>query len=160
MTYQGTVKAIRGAARRAGVTKKVNPHIFRHSRATAVSQNPAVSTSILEKYFGWRAGSPMAETYVHISGREVEDAMARALGVEKVEAPKLSASIPRMCGRCRFVNAAASKFCGQCASPLDLATVDEVRSIETNAKTLAALLRNPKVAEFMARELAKAATPT
>lgn len=156
MTYAGSVKAIRLAARRAGITKRTNLHIFRHSRATTVSQNPNVSTSIMEKFFGWTPGSPMAATYVHISGREVEDAMARAIGVEKVEAPKPSSSIPRTCGRCSFLNDSASKYCGQCASPLDLATVDEVHVIETNAKTLGALLRNPKVAEYLARELAKA----
>jgi integrase/recombinase XerD len=156
--YAGMVKVLRLAAKRAGITKRVNPHSFRHSRATAVAQNPAISTSILEKYFGWRAGSPMAETYVHISGREVEDAMARAIGVEKPEAPKKSTMLPRTCGRCSFVNDAASRFCGQCASPLDLVAVQEVEKLEANANTLAALLRKPEVAEFLARELAKAKT--
>jgi integrase len=157
MGYAGMAKVLRLAAQRAGIEKRVNPHAFRHSRATQIAQNPAISTSVLERFFGWRPGSPMAETYVHLSGREVEDAMARAIGVDRVETPKPSTALPRTCGRCEFINDSASKFCGQCASPLDLIAVEDVRRIDANAKTLAALLRKPEVAEYLARELAKTA---
>lgn len=157
--YGGMFKVIRLAAKRAGVEKPINPHNFRHSRASAVAQNPAISTSVLEKYFGWRAGSSMAATYVHLSGREVEDAMARAIGVEKPQAPKKSSSLPRTCGRCSFVNDAASKYCGQCASPLDLAAVEELEKIEAKQSKLAMLLKRPEVIEFLARQLAKTPEP-
>ncbi len=64
--YRMVVKVLRKAADRAGISKPINPHNFRHSRATAVAQNPQVSTSVLEKFFGWQPGSPMAKTYVHL----------------------------------------------------------------------------------------------
>lgn len=153
--YGAMLKVVRLAAKRAGIEKPVNPHNFRHSRATAVAQNAAVSTSILEKFFGWRAGSAMASTYVHVSGREVEEVMARAIGVEKVESPKPSAAIPRTCLRCSFVNDATNKFCGTCGSPLDLLAAEELGKVEANAKTLASLLQRPEVVEYLATQLAK-----
>ncbi len=69
--YRYVVMLLERSATRAGVKNPANPHSFRHSRATAVAQNPRVSTSVLEKFFGWQPGSPMAKTYVHLSGKEV-----------------------------------------------------------------------------------------
>ena len=81
----------------------------------------------MESFFGWQHGSPMAATYVHLTGHEVEDAMARAVGVEKPATPEQSPKLPRTCGRCSFVNDSTSKFCGQCAGPL---TLEAVRKVE------------------------------
>jgi integrase/recombinase XerD len=153
--YAGMVKVLRHAGARAGVRKRVNPHSFRHSRATEVAKNPQISTSVLERFFGWRPGSPMAETYVHLSGKEVEELMARAIGADTLAAPRVSSTLPRKCGRCENVNDATSKFCGRCASPLDLSAEEEVERVGADARVLARLLNQPRVREFLARELAR-----
>jgi integrase/recombinase XerD len=157
--YAAMAKVVRLAARRAGITKKVNPHLFRHSRATMVAQNPAISGAILEKFFGWQHGSPMAATYLHVSGREVEDAMARGLGVQAIETSKPSSAIPRTCGRCENVNDATSAFCGRCAAPLDLAAVEQLKRDDVDARALLALLKRPEAVTLL-RELALSPSPT
>lgn len=153
ITYRMAVKTIRGAAKRAGITKPVNPHNFRHSRATAVAQNPQVSTSVLEKFFGWQPGSPMAKTYVHLSGKEVEDALARAHGIElgKTETPR--AKLPRVCARCSTSNDPDGRFCVRCGGPLSLEGAEERAQWRLDEDHLADLLADPKVLSFLAQRL-------
>jgi integrase/recombinase XerD len=155
MNYPAVRRMIAEAGKRAGIDKELNPHAFRHSRASAIAKNGAISTSILESYFGWQHGSPMAATYVHLNGTEVEEAMARAIGVEKVETPKVSPRIPKTCPRCEHVNDAANEFCGRCASPLSGEAVGRLLKDEARASSLASLLKKPEVIEFLAKELAK-----
>jgi integrase len=151
--YRTVFKVLRKAADRAGVSKPVNPHSFRHSRATAVAQNPQVSTSVLEKFFGWEPGSPMAKTYVHLSGKDVEDALARAHGIEigRTEAPR--AQLPRVCVRCSTSNDPVAKFCLQCGGPLSLEGAEEAQKWKADEDLLADLLDDPKVRPFLARRL-------
>ena len=161
ITYRMAVKVLESAAKRAGITKPVNPHNFRHSRATVVAQDPRISTSVLEKFFGWEPGSPMAKTYVHLSGKEVEEAIARAHGIEigKVDAPKTA--LPRVCARCSTPNDSGGKFCIQCGGPLSLEGVEERARWKAEEDALADLLDDPKVRAFIARRLkARLARPT
>lgn len=151
--YRYVVKLLERAASRAGVAKPVNPHSFRHSRATAVAQNPQVSTSVLEKFFGWQPGSPMAKTYAHLSGKEVEDALARAHGIDlgRSETPK--SKLPRVCARCSTSNDPDGKFCVQCGGPLSLEGAEERARWKADEEALADLLDDPKVRMFIARRL-------
>ncbi|MCL5101285.1 MAG: site-specific integrase [Candidatus Parvarchaeota archaeon] len=49
--------------------KHIYSYIFRHSRATFLSQY--LTESQLCVYFGWRQGSDMPKIYVHLSGRDI-----------------------------------------------------------------------------------------
>ncbi len=157
LTYAGMSKIVRQAALRAGIKKKVNLHLFRHSRATAISQDPAISGAILEKFMGWQHGSPMAATYLHVSGREVEEAMARGLGVEKAaETSKPSTSLPIACRRCSWANDARSKYCAQCAGPLTLEAANGAEEGETERREMYKLLSRPEVRKFLVDALRRA----
>lgn len=156
INYPAFAKMIREAARRAEVKKDVNPHAFRHSRATAMAKLGNLSPSVLESYLGWRHGSPMAATYVHLAGSEVEDSVARALGVEKLEAPTVSNRLAKSCPRCANPNDSQDAFCSRCAAPLGLDGAARLLDVESKTASLAALLRRPKVVEYLARELANA----
>lgn len=157
--YAMAVKAIQKAAERAGITKPVNPHNFRHSRASHVAQNPQVSTSVLEKFFGWQPGSPMAKTYVHLSGKEVEDALARAHGIDlgAVERPKVR--LPLACARCSTPNDGDARFCVRCGGPLRLDAVQRAENERAELDQLAGLLEDPSVRAYLARRLAKRTAP-
>ena len=49
---------LRKIAKRAGIKKKVNPHMFRHSRATDLAN--LLTEAQMKKYFGWTKDSKMA----------------------------------------------------------------------------------------------------
>jgi len=67
-------------ARKAKVTKKVNPHNFRHSQATLLAGK--LTEQLLKMYFGWSGDSRMAATYVHMSNEQLTDAVIEARGIE------------------------------------------------------------------------------
>jgi len=58
-------------AKKANVTKKVNPHNFRHSQATIMSTK--LTERLMKMYFGWGRNSDMADTYVHMSNTHLTD---------------------------------------------------------------------------------------
>ena len=67
MGYTAVRLLLRDIAKRAGIKKRVNPHNFRHSRATELASK--ITEQQLKKYFGWSSDSKMAAVYVHLSGR-------------------------------------------------------------------------------------------
>lgn len=156
MDYAAWCKILRNAGRRAGITKKVHPHIFRHSRATQLALNPGISGSILEDFFGWYHGSPMANVYIHHSGKQVESSVAAALGIKKIEQPAPSAAIPRTCVRCDTLNEAANSFCGKCGNALDIISAVEAGKDAEYVNRLRDVLLMPEVRELLAPLLAKA----
>jgi len=65
LTYAATVKLLRQTAKRARVRKAVNPHMFRHSRASHLATK--LTEAQMKQYLGWTPGSDMAAVYVHLS---------------------------------------------------------------------------------------------
>ncbi|MEM0302140.1 MAG: tyrosine-type recombinase/integrase [Archaeoglobaceae archaeon] len=75
MTYQMFAKIIKKAAKKAEINKRVYPHILRHSMATVLANH--LTEQQLSHYFGWVQGSSMPAVYVHLSGRDIEDAIKK-----------------------------------------------------------------------------------
>lgn len=117
MEYRTIAKVLRNLRARAGMQKPVNPHHFRHSRATHLAS--FLTEAQMKAYMGWVQGSAMAATYVHLSGRDVDRAILAlngvALGDEKAE-PSLR---PQRCLRCQAVNPPAHRYCATCGLPLN-----------------------------------------
>ncbi len=115
--YQTFRKIIERAAKEAGIKKRVNPHLLRHSRAT-VLVNYLTEAQMCE-YFGWIQGSDMPRIYVHLSGRDIDKAIMRYYGLEDEEKKKEAEAKPKKCPRCGYLNAPTDIYCGRCALILD-----------------------------------------
>jgi site-specific recombinase XerD len=103
---------------RSGVKKKVNPHNFRHSRATYLANY--LTEAQMNEYFGWAGGSDMAAVYVHLSGRDVDNAILKIHGIQTDEKSEEKQILePKQCVRCNTSNPASNKFCSLCGLPLD-----------------------------------------
>jgi predicted amidophosphoribosyltransferase len=74
----------------------------------------------MKEYFGWTQSSGMAATYVHLSGRDVDNALLKLHGLTKDENGQESVLKIRVCERCKEKNDAVSQFCRRCGSPLEL----------------------------------------
>ena len=70
LCYSAVKKLISVNFRLAKITKKVNPHMFRHSRATFLAKH--LTEAQLKQFFGWTQSSDMAARYVHLSGRDLD----------------------------------------------------------------------------------------
>ena len=155
-TYRAMYKALESAARRAKVAKPVTAYALRRSRLTQLAKDPAISTSILEKVAGWAPGSRVARHYVHLSGKDVINALNARYGVkgpgpgDRSETPRT----PLKCGRCRTVNPAGAVYCMTCGGPLSLPAVKQIEEARVAEERLAELLRQPEAVEFLARLLA------
>lgn len=66
------LRLLERARKRAGIEKPVNPHHFRHSRATQLAS--WLTESQLCAWFGWVQGSKVPARYVHLSGRDIDAA--------------------------------------------------------------------------------------
>lgn len=63
-------KVIRKAKKRAGIKRRIYPHLFRHTRATHLGKHLTDREMCL--FFGWSPDSDMPQKYVHLSGRDVD----------------------------------------------------------------------------------------
>lgn len=122
--YSAIRMMLQRVAKRAGIDKRVNPHSFRHARATDYASR--LSDQQLKMLFGWVGGSRMAETYVHLSGKDIDNSVLEANGYKPVEmqAPKLKV---QLCPRCHLANEPTAQYCSRCGSPLsiDVALLEE-----------------------------------
>ena len=105
------------------------------------------SPSQLKEIFGWVQSSDQAATYVHLSGRNVDDALLNLYGVKKEKPEEKESKLkPKECQRCGTVNAATSKFCNRCAAALDLKAVMDLEQERSKwDNELSEFLRDPEV---------------
>ena len=122
--YSAIRQMLKRVAAKAGIEKPLHPHLFRHSRASDYAKR--LSDQELKNFFGWTGGSRMAETYVHLSGKDIDNSVLQANGYKPVEvqAPKLKV---QLCPRCHLANGPDAQYCSRCGSPLsiDVALLEE-----------------------------------
>ncbi len=150
VVYQNYRKILKRAALKADVDKPINPHHFRHSRATELAKK--LTEAQLCAYMGWIPGSKVAATYVHLSGRDMDKAILSLHGLieEKTEKDKFQ-SIE--CPRCSISNDPAAKFCNGCSLGLDEKSVIEYDRQKERATitgySVDAMLDDPQVLKQM-----------
>ena len=79
----GLGKNIKDLAKKAGIEKRVHPHLFRHTRLTELAKD--FTESELKIIAGWSGSSKMAGVYVHLSGGDIEKKMLQKHGLIKNE---------------------------------------------------------------------------
>lgn len=146
---------IQRLAKRAGIKKRVNPHNFRHARASYLANY--LTESQLKEVFGWTQASKMASVYVHLSGKNTDNAILKVYGKVIEEEVKGGALLPSICIRCKTENEATNKFCKLCGIPVDKETQREL--ISNEARTAEAsnimdnLLQDKEVMELLAKKM-------
>jgi site-specific recombinase XerD len=142
----GIRQMLKRLARKAGINKRIYPHLFRHSRASIYANK--LTEQQLKVYFGWTGDSKMAATYVHLSGRDIDNAIIHAYGGKPdVAAEEVKLKV-KVCARCQFDNPVDAKYCNRCGSPLDISTavLEEKTSIEIR-NSLMESIKDPKLLE-------------
>ncbi len=154
LNYAGARRALKQAAERAGLRKRVHPHLFRHTKATELASK--VTEAPLEAQMGWVPGSGMAKVYVHMSGRDQDAAILKAHGIKLDDGEAEKVERPRDCPRCETQNASNARFCRKCGMPLEAETalrLDETRENLMNA--FLQLAADPKFQKLVAHAMAK-----
>lgn len=138
VTYTRLATIIKDVAKKAGIRKRIYPHLFRHSRATFLAKH--LTEAQMKDYLGWTQSSKMAAIYVHLSGRDTDMAILKLNGVKVEEEKNQEALKPRECPRCKTSNEATSMFCKICGMVLDEQTKLELMKND---------LQRAKADEFM-----------
>lgn len=124
LMYPALTMRTKRIAKKAGIQKRVYNHLFRHTSATEKSE--ILTTAQMCEYFGWTQASRMTQTYVHLSGKNLDDTLLKAYGISKDNTPKEKELAPLQCPRCSIINGATAKFCYKCGAALDLVTAINV----------------------------------
>jgi site-specific recombinase XerD len=146
LNYDVVRMRITRLCRRAGIKKRIHPHLFRHTRMTELAKQ-GIGEQTLKAYAGWAGDSKMASIYVHLANKDVEEnLLSKAYGI------KINESNPkeklRICVRCAEPNPFFARLCQRCKMPLDEKEVREevlsdgkAREIEGWSRTFMAFLK-------------------
>lgn len=148
LTYGTAKDHLKKLARKAGIKKRVYPHLFRHSRATHLAS--VLTEAQMKQYLGWVQASDMASTYVHLSGRDVDKTLLKINGIEVPEEKRDKNLRALTCPRCKERNSPDAKFCSKCGLPLDEKTAVRLNELSEKAnKLLLTLMEQPEVLDTL-----------
>lgn len=147
LMYAGARKLLKEAFKRSGINKPANPHFFRHSRASLLSNK--MHEQSLHKYMGWVQGSGQTRTYCHMSIEQIEENILDINGLAKKEQEKMK---PMQKCICQTLNSPDSQYCRTCGKPLSVEialknqevvdreinkTIDKMKEVFQNPELLA-----------------------
>ena len=155
LTYADVYSIIRHAAKRAGIKKRIHPHLFRHTRATILASK--VAEAPLEAQMGWVHGSRQTRTYVHLSLRDQDNAILKAYGIKVPENETIQEDKPKECPRCHTLNPSDAQYCRNCWMPFDIKTAIE---IEEKEREIERKIKESSVIDSMVKELIDKAPET
>jgi integrase len=104
---------------RAGITKRVHPHLFRHSRATFVLANGIMTEGAAKRYFGWTPDSGMLATYAHLVDQDANNAILRENNLAPLQEHDQELR-PVRCTVCGELNPPRTDWCTKCGAVLNL----------------------------------------
>uniref|UniRef100_A0A6M3Y1X5 Putative site-specific tyrosine recombinase n=1 Tax=viral metagenome TaxID=1070528 RepID=A0A6M3Y1X5_9ZZZZ len=148
---KGIYLTVRKLAKKAGITKRVHPHLFRHTRSTHLAKD--FTDSELKIMQGWTPGSRMTEIYVHLSGADIDNKRLEKAGLlTRDEARKEDDSLKaRVCPRCRTINPSTARFCPKCGMALDIETSVKIDTGESGMalELMDLMQREPRLLEML-----------
>jgi integrase len=118
LSYESVRRIYRNLTKRAGLSKRVYTHLFRHTRATELAKS--LTEAEMKEYLGWVQDSRMASNYVHLSGRDIDAAILRASGKspqEQSDSRILKSENCRDCGREVSLGYIHCPYCGSQQRP-------------------------------------------
>lgn len=114
LTHQSVYKILRNIKNRSGFKKDINPHLFRHSRASELSE--FLTDAQRCDYFGWEQGSQVCRVYTHL--QDTNRAILELNGLIEKNKDSNGQYTSIICPRCGFTNPYGVDHCGKCTLPL------------------------------------------
>ena len=155
LSYSRISFILKKASKKAGINKRVYLHLLRHSRATLMAS--IMSESAMKQYFGWGQDSKMAAIYVHMSGKDTDEAILRANGIEVSTKKRESSLKPIICLKCKTKNEVTNRFCKICGMILNEEEAQKILKVDIERQQadeiMNKLIKDPEIFELMKRKL-------
>jgi len=96
----------------------------------------------------------MAATYVHLSGRDVDNALLKLQGLVQTEETKSEKLNVQVCPRCKDHNSPISKFCTKCGLPLDEGMITKIEEMKGKSNNVMnRLMDDEEFKSFMMKKI-------
>lgn len=155
---------LKKAKERAGLDKKVFPHLLRHSKFTHMGEQ-GYNERDLRLYGGWSENSKMPSVYLHYGYDGLKNKILtkknRLSNEEKArQIREQNANLPKECPRCKRENPSDALYCN-CGMALDLRTVErELKRRQAGDEILNKIVNDPLLSQEFAKLLDKAKSLT
>jgi len=158
MLYAAIRKLIREYFHEAGITKRVYPHLFRHSRATYVLASGLMTEAQAKAYFGWTPNSEQLATYAHLLASDANAAILRENNL--VEQKHVSDELKAItCYRCQELNAPTNDYCTKCNAVINLHKAYEHQQLHDAKENLLRSMFKVLVEKGLVDDAARSMTP-
>ncbi|MDH3657171.1 MAG: site-specific integrase [Nitrosopumilus sp.] len=115
-SYRYLRKILKRCAKDAAIKKRVWNYLIRHTQLTMLAKK--LSDQTLCVFGNWSKGSRMPARYVHLSGKDVEDALLELHGIKPKNENETNVKL-KTCPRCAEQNTPDSHRCSSCGFILD-----------------------------------------
>ncbi|HPW10120.1 MAG TPA: tyrosine-type recombinase/integrase [Methanoregulaceae archaeon] len=137
LTWAAMAVQINRIAKRAGMTKHITPHLFRHSRITHLLREGA-SESVVKMMMWGSLNTDMLMTYAHLTGGDVDAEISRLYGLDTKAGQKSARLEPRICPSCNLINPPGEDYCRGCMEALSIQAIADEDAIRRF------VIKNPK----------------
>jgi uncharacterized protein (DUF736 family) len=139
---------------KAGITKRLYPHLFRHSRVTHLLMKHQLNDTQARVYFGWAPDSKMIGEYAHLLSRDVNETILQLHGIKSMEEP--AKADVKVCPRCQRINSSEARFCIHCSSILDAGGgFRKDQEQEKTDRLLNLIMADPEIQALILKKLMK-----
>ena len=136
MSYAAARKLLQVAAKKAGIKKPINPHNYRHSKATLMASQ-GIPPLVMAEYLGWVPSTNMYSVYCHLSGIQVDDILlSKAYGIKTEEKESTPKMFPLKCFSCGELNSYNATRCKKCNSIIGQLSNEDLEEEKTMSQML------------------------
>jgi len=134
ISYRMVTHCLTQAARDAGITKKIKPHLFRKSRIThLIEQN--YQESVIKQTMWNNLNTKMFQTYVCLGEDSIDDEFLGKAGIKQKKTSQEDPMAPHPCGRCHYVNPPTGTYCSKCGMALTEEAAAKIGDITIDIET-------------------------
>ncbi|AJW71049.1 tyrosine-type recombinase/integrase [Nitrosopumilus adriaticus] len=137
MTHAAANAMIKRRARIAKLKKPINLNLFRHSAATDAA-NYLTDAQMRDRH-GWSSYSKVPGRYVHLTHKDVDNAMTKYYGLSRAE----SRGSPIKCSICEMQNNPEQNNCWKCGKALSL------KSVINNSQIFGNISKNLSISYYL-----------
>jgi len=141
LKHDSVISLLSGIKKKLNIKKSMNPHTYRHAKATHLA--PHLKNSTMCEHFGWSPSSKMPDIYFHICNDDVDNALLKIHEGKK-------------CRVCGHKNKMKSDFCENCNKPFNLKAAIEIEKKKSSKeKAVSMVIDGLKNDNYIANAIVK-----